>query len=84
MENLLRRQVLKNDDFLIALKFSNHSLYEIIGRDIFNKSQYLTLLKYFYKQYTCCTPSSFWSGIYVLGYNKSFENLYNIEGYYYI
>ncbi len=79
IENLLRIQVLKNDDFLIALKFSNPSLYEIIGKDIFNKSQYLTLLKYFYKQYTCCTPSSFWSGICVLGYDKSFENLYNIE-----
>lgn len=55
----------QDENFMSRLYVANSSLYNLIshyGHPVRN-SHYVTLLKYVYKQETCCTPSSLWSGV---------------------
>lgn len=73
-------QLCKNDKlFLCRVKVANYNLYNHIVSGRFGKSQYITLTKYLYKQETCCTPSSFWSGISIYDENKKYSDQYWLE-----
>lgn len=57
--------------FMDRVCIANPSLYALVNRvgRPTRRSHFVTLLKYVYKQETCCTPSSLWSGIAIGGKN---------------
>lgn len=66
------QQLLENKDMMGKIYATNKELYTLLKeKRTLKKSQYITLLKYLYKQENCCTPSALWSGIGVSGEKSS-------------
>lgn len=71
-----------NSKFISKLYIANRDFAQIVtSSGPLRNSHYMTLLRYIYKQETCCTPSSLWSGISYAGplYNFDFAYITDLD-----
>lgn len=79
VENIIKEQ-LNTEWFKSALLAANTGLYNsIFNRPVLklDKNKYTTLLRYLYKSFVMCTPSSIWAGVLSASWGKDTNLLIN-------